>query len=278
MHRRAVVLGSFVPLALSSCATVDVPRGPDLSGIADVYDAPTGVVDGETIASVVTTALVDFELVNGLGELEFVTESLEGVGDAIHDVAADSEDSMRSIRGSARVRTICPGGEAKHTVDPANGDVEYTIAYRQSRLEDTVWGTLDGCTFHDTGERPLGVDVPAGPAHYDGSMDIYLGQEVKLTDLHFPSFLFRMDGRARLSALEADVSMDFRIVRATSLVEVRVPATDGDVIFGSGANATRVLLRARDATYCCDFTARRCSALDGDSCDDPTLPGRDLTW
>lgn len=278
MNRPRAVLLGLLPLALGSCASVDVPVGPDLTAISDVYAEPTGTVDGETIASAAAAALVDLELVHGLGELEFVTDSLQSVSETIHDVAADDENSIRSIRGSANVRTICPGGAAEPTSDPANGDVEYTVAYEQSRLEDTIWGTLTDCVFHDAGARPLSADVEPGPGHYDGTMDIYLGEEVKLTDLDFPSFLFRLDGHARIAAMDTEVGMDFRLLRADSVVEVRAPAADGDVIFGFGSDAARVNLRTRDTTYCCDFDARSCIAVDGDGCDDPSIPGEELTW
>lgn len=278
MNRRTVALLSALPGVLGSCTNVEVPVGPDLTALAAVYDEPTGTVDARTIASIAAAALVDLEFVHSLGQLEFVTDSLEGVSDAIHDVAADDENSIRSIRGSASVRTICPGDGAEPTSDPANGDVRYTIAYEHSRLEDTVWGSLSDCTFHDAGARPLGTDVPPGPGHYDGSMDIYLGEEVKLTDLDFPSFLFRLEGHARVASMDNDVAMDFRMVRANSLVEVRTPATDGDVIFGFGSDAARVELRARGATYCCDLGGRRCAAVDGDGCDSPAIPGQELTW
>lgn len=277
----------LVLLPLLACSRLSLPEGPELATLDAAYDDPQGTVDEETIAEVVALGLRRLDAILGLGRLDFVTESLTDVSEVIKEAGRGEADSHFRLKAVASVDRNCPGDGSDDGAGEGgqggadSGVLSYTMRVQENGILDTVWGTFSNCEFPDPGEMFPGASVlprtPGSLVAYDGSMDIYLGGDLKLAELAFERFLFRLVGTFTVGGEDMAIELDFRVQRDRK-TEVRVPATDGDVVFSFTPGTTLVELEAGDGSYCCDFEQRNCVLSEGNSCEDLQAGDQVLRW
>jgi len=262
----AFVLAICFVLGGSACRRLHVPEGPDLTAIAAIYDEPTGMVSNENIEEAVNQAMMALSLVEELGSLGFVVETLKDVGEKVKTVAKQDDGSLFKVNAVSEVDSICPGSEPKASVREENGDLSFTLTVKNSSIEEVVWGEFVDCQIYQAGQ---GIVI-------DSSMDIYLGGRVPLNQLSLNSLLFQLVGEFRSSSKVTPLNLDFRLVDDTT--EIRIPAANGDVIFRFAQRQKQVALQTREGSFCCDFSKNSCFQLGGRSCTDAETGDKVISW
>jgi len=249
-----------------ACNPLEVPQGPDLTDIAAIYDEPTGQITDENIEEAVNEALRTLSEIEELGNLDFVVQTLNDVGDAIRDVAKQDDGSVIKITAVTEVDQVCPGDEAKASVDPENGTLKFTVTVKDSQVEEVVWGDFAGCQVYEANQALT----------IDSSMDVYLGGAVPLGDLNLDSLLFRLVGEFRSSSKVTPIDLDFRI--QDDALEIRIPALDGDVVFVVGQGFENFGIETSEGSFCCDFSAKSCFQLEGATCSTAEPGDKMISW
>jgi len=278
VHQLRSVASGLLLLAPLACSGLSLPEGPELAELDAAYDAPEGTVDDETIAALADLSLSRLDAILGIGRLDFVTESLTDVAEVVQETAQGEGETRFQLKAVASVERQCPGDGS----DPdGDGLLTYTMRVNENDVLDTVWGDFDRCRFPDTGETFPGASVlprsEGAIVTYDGSMDVYLGGNLHLSDLSFRRFLFRLQGELELETETVAVDFDFRI-HTDKRTEIRIPADGGDVVFGFTPGTTDVRLEAGDGSYCCDFAEHFCVLAEGNDCDALETGDQVLRW
>ncbi len=277
--------GDFVPVAfavvLSAChGDPDIPEGPNLAPLARIYDDPTGTLNAQNLAVIAAAAAAELAVIEDLGELEFVTETLRKVDDAVEDYAEErgDDDTGGAVRvdGVARFTTICPGwGIADRLDRQQNGTLNLTLPFRDSRYTPVVFGSFEACQFR-VADR--GSEEPPRRVELDTAIGVYIGPGVALTLDNLDSTLFDVAGTATIGESGPfPVELDFRILRSGRL-ETRVPSGDGDVIPFVEDGRMVLGIRAANGAFCCDFRERLCIETQAASCGDVSEGERVLRW
>jgi len=276
---RLVGLAIVLALPCVSCSRLSLPEGDELASLEAVYENPQGRVTRGDMERAATMAVDRLDAILGLGRLDFVVDSLTDVAEVVKDVASDEGTGRFRVTAVTTVDKICPG--AGEEVDPDNGHLTYTLRVRENGVLDTVWGDFNRCQFIDPGEVfAHGGTVPRTPGSlvtFDGSMDVYLGGNLRLRELEFEHFLFRVDGVLDLPDAEIVADFDFRVDREQH-TQVRVPVSNGDVVFSFVPSRMAVGLATRDGLHCCDFDRRFCVSSDSAACNDLEEGDRVIEW
>lgn len=263
---RFLALGAVSFPLLTGChEKIDIPEGPDLEALGELYDSPQGTFGPDNMAEIVDQALKELATWEELGRLGFVIETVEGVGEAVREAAGNSEGI--SLSGVTYVDSVCPGFPGDEEGDPDNGILKMTVTLKDSFVEEVIWGDFTACKMNFGGRNVT----------LTSSMDLYLGGPVPLSNLRFDAVVIRVEGEVKLEDETTDFSSDARI-SGGDFFELRVPADGGDVILGFEDDLTSVAVRSLDGAYCCDFDNRSCSQVDGQDCKAPVVEGTRFTW
>lgn len=233
--------------------------------VAARYDNPDGTLPEVEMKGLEVAVVEALEVLQRLGNLEFVVDALREVGETIRKTASSDSSPLVKVSGTSRARRLCPGLESHPTANEANGRLEFMATFEESFLSEVVWGNFVNCQIHQFG---VGVTL-------NSTMDAYMGGPVPLDRLRFDHLLFRLDGRYTSEERTDTLAFDFRLV--DDALEVRLPGANGDVIAQVSKGIGAVAIRTASSSFCCDFEQHFCDQLDGDSCDSaPT--GTRLSW
>ncbi len=267
-------------LAVACDNDPDIPVGPNMQPLVDVYDNPTGTLDEQNVEEVVRKAAEQLAKVDELGDLQFVVDTVENVTKTVEDFSDEGGDDDTGgqvpIDGVARFRTICPGwvpGERLNQEE--NGALNMTLPFRDSRYLSVIFGSFARCRF-----RVVNAQQQATPLRLEVNSTVagYIGPGVNLNLSNLQSVLFRLEGIASIDEEEPfPVELDFRVYRA-GLVETRVPSDDGEVIAFVEDNTVGAGIRAANGTFCCIFGGRLCIETEATSCQGVTTGDRVLRW
>jgi hypothetical protein len=258
----------------------DIPEGPNMLPLVEIYDNPPGTLDEANVEAVAMLAAEQLAKVGELGDLDFVVETLQDVTETVDDFSEEGGDDDTGgqvpVNGVARFRTICPGWVPGERLDQeANGALNVTLPFRDSRYLPVIFGSFERCRFRVVNRQeqvtPLRVQLNSAIAGY-------IGPDIRLDLSNLRSVLFRLEGTGSFDDDEpVDVELDFRVFTAGK-VETRVSAQGGDVIPFVEEGVARVGIRAANGTFCCDFEERICIQTEATSCEGVTSGDRALTW
>jgi hypothetical protein len=258
----------------------DIPEGPNMLPLVEIYDEPPGTLDAQNVEEVAMLAAEQLAKVAELGDLDFVVETLQDVTETVDDFSEEGGDDDTGgqvpVNGVARFQTICPGWVPGEKVDQeANGALNITLPFRDSRYLTVIFGSFARCRFRVVNRQeqvtPIRVELNSAIAGY-------IGPGIKLDLSNLQSVLFQLEGTGNFDDEEpVDIELDFRVFTAGK-VETRVPAQGGDVIPFVEEGVARVGIRAANGTFCCEFEERICIQTEATSCEGVTSGDRALTW
>ncbi len=249
---RAVFVLAALLLTITGCGDVDFPELPNLAPLNEVYENPTGTVDPENVDIAIQETADDIVILQALGDLSFVIDSLTGVEETLDDYAEPDGDPVfeenPSFKGFARVKTICPGWGAPSIDAEENGTLDYTVEFTDLKIEANSAGGFEACRAEAEGIR----------VQLDTSLGIYIPGGVRFDAPNFSPVLFALSGPVRIESEEPiKIELDFRVTRE-DLLEVRTPVSDGDVIVSVEIPVLYIRVRGSNGTFCCDALGDDC--------------------
>ncbi|MCH2109016.1 MAG: hypothetical protein MK135_06785, partial [Polyangiaceae bacterium] len=178
------------------------------------------------------------------------------------------------LSGVTDVRSICPGVDGESEANEENGNTTFKITFEDSYLNPTIWGDFNDCVVAaDFAELESSEEIES---KLDVEFVVYFGAPIPLWRLETDRALFRLDGVQTNDGKEYAVARDFRL-GPKQVVEVRIPAKRGDVIFEFSPEYSQVAVRTAEGSFCCYFAERVCSATQSTSCT-PEAGDVQLTW
>jgi hypothetical protein len=110
----------------------------------------------------------------------------------------------------------------------------------------------------------------------DGDLGIYLGETQPIFDISLDLLLVHVLGTVTFEGTEHDVDLSFRLIDER-LLEVAIPADNGDVVFDLAEGLETSALRTGNGSFCCWFADRQCASVASETCEGE--PGDNVwTW
>jgi hypothetical protein len=278
----AVVMVIAVTAALGACReeTIDKPTPPSMNDVLDAFTSPSGTFDAASAAAILsaldsaTTAVLG----NGIADR---------IANAIQQAVGDAQDAGRGAsatktlgsaaspptsievggldvvgEGVGRITRICDGWGPEPVPDQgANGDISLTFTFTKTRLDPVVWGNVERCLYLASGRR---LRFDRGGSAND--LRAFVGEVASLEALAVTPLTLALDVGATVDDLPTTLKLAVRFVYQAKDVEVLVPVPDGSVVVSvTGASTVSVLsVRARNGTFSCDLTTKRCMGAGGE--------------
>ncbi len=250
-------------LVLSGCQSIDITPGPDLTATFQIYEQPSGSLANDGLDLVMERAKLRLVEVQELGKIDFIIDTLVDVGGNIADVAGEDGSQAVLLSGVSDVVTICPGLDDAEQPDIKNGQSDFKITFENSFLTPSIWGNFAECIVATQVAGLNQSDVETSLLNLD--FTLFLGEAIPLWNLDIDLVLIRVDGNQKAFGKTRNIAVDFR-VDSDELLEIRVPAEGGDVIFDFGTSFTQAAVRTRDGSFCCYFEEKVCSAAIDEVC------------
>jgi hypothetical protein len=265
-------LDRFRPLAalLALCACggpepkdVKKPTPPDMTALAAVYEAPSGVLSQETVTEAYDAARAIFDAVQALGiDQTLIVTVLEAVeaqqsGQTTTMGATGTErQALTEGEGYMLATRICNGWGPEPVPDTAHGAIRLTVGFTEAGIDPVVWGEVERCQYLVGASQVLLRGLAGADA---GAAKVFFGEPVPFDAVAEARALFDFDVAGELDGGEIAADFDFRIDVAGETYEVRIGTSTGDLIaVVSGQAFTGV--RAANGDFGCDEVTRSCTA------------------
>jgi hypothetical protein len=245
---------AWLAVVLVGCAPRGVvkPHAPDMTGLVESYESPTGVLDpDDTEALAATVALVN----EGLARTELATRLRELLTELIKPVVpSDSDDDdgdsngfQLNVKANGYLKAvrICPGWTLPSEVDPENGSIHATATFSEKGLDPVVWGTVVACRYRVGSTR-----VELSPAGANDGLRVYWGEGIDRETIETRDLVFSINLRVDIDGDSLPLEVDFRVVDGGSF-EYLVPVDSGTLVVRADDDGTFVL-RSREGTFSCD--------------------------
>jgi hypothetical protein len=187
--------GFGVLMSAAGCGgPAEIPSTPDLSALLASYDAPSAMLDGDTVMTVLDDAPPLQDLAAGFRSTNYVVDGVDKVSGSTGERASD----RIRLQGAIHVTMRCPGALGAPVYDAAtNGTFSLTIAVAQNAIRRVIGGQATNCALRGTLlGRPIPVKV-------DGPVALDLGGDISLRS--------RWSGRLLVS-LPGELTIDDRLV------------------------------------------------------------------
>ncbi len=254
-------------LALCACGgpepkEVDKPTPPDMTSLAAVYDAPTGIFSQETAGEAYDAARAIFDSVEALGIdqtlIDTVLEAVEAQqnGETTTKGAIGTQrQALTEGEGYMLATRICNGWGPEPVPDAANGAIRLTVGFTEAGIDPVVWGEVETCQYLVAETQVLLRGLDGADT---GAARVYFGQPVPFDAVAEARALFDFDVAGEVDGSEIAANFDFRIDVAGQIFEVRIGTSSGDLIaMVTGEAFTGV--RAANGDFGCDEQARSCT-------------------
>jgi hypothetical protein len=250
-------------LALIGCtqdAIVEQPTPPDMSALLGSYRAPSATFDRDVAQQALDLALEQFGLVADsavfdtlLGTVNDGLAAEEGEEQA-QGLAVQRQGLALEGEGFLRIKRVCPGWGDEGVNEARDGKLDLTMNFSDAGIAPVIWGGAQGCRYGAAEQQAL----------LDGDLQIHLGEDVGLDQIGTLPILVRV-GRLQLPGKDIDFSgLDFRVLPAEALIEVKVNMDNGHLLVAFGAE-TGLVVRASNGNFTCDLEARACVDQQGNS-------------
>jgi hypothetical protein len=228
---------------------LSIPDAPDMDALVEAYDQPSGEFDPAEEDEVRATLAVLGALVERTRVASYFFDVVENIVDETEDTAGGSEEAGLTLEadGYLRVKRICTGWVAPAVPDAeANGQLDLTTTFRESRLDPVIWGNAAKCRYL-AGETRLELrQVPDTPY----GIGVHWGVGVDIQSLAERRLLFALNLTGVVGEEELDLQFDFRTLTGRS-IEYRIEQDDGSFV-ASINRADTVTLRAENGTFECE--------------------------
>jgi hypothetical protein len=247
--RQHAARGALLALCTLCCTEpADTPPVPDLTGLEDEYEDPTGtLVDGAEVQALLTR----YPDLARLADAFRITKSLVARADEGRGAAEERGGRGVQLRGTIDVTVDCQSDGADG-VDPGSFSVE--LAVSRNRIHRSFWGHAVHCLYQTSaGGVPL-------PFELDGDIALDVGSDIPLSG-QWPTspMLVSLVGTLSLSDRQLSVSGVSARVDDESFEYLQPTDTGSVVLFVSNAG---VGLRDADATWTCGADNTACVSVE----------------
>lgn len=243
--------------ALCACGAPDFekPEPPDLRGLLQRYESPTGSFDPDDSEQLAVAATAFGAIVGETAVLERIRELLRAVVQPV--TAIQRREPEEPDTGSAPFQLalradgylvatrICPGWTLPSVVDPDNGMARVTVTFSEAGLDPIAWGTVEACRYRIEDRR-----IELTPSGERDGLRVYWGEAASPAALSEVGTLLSLALRARVDGAELDLDLDVRLAEEEAL-EYLLPAGDGSVVVRANADGT-FAVRSLEGTFACD--------------------------
>lgn len=228
------------------------PHAPDMTGLVESYDSPTGILDADDTVELAATVAVFSEV---LARSEIATRLRELLGELIKPIVpSDSDESDGDINGlQLNVKAngylnavrICPGWTLPSVVDPDNGSIHATATFSEKGLDPVVWGTVAACRYRVGSTR-----VELSPVGDEDGLRVYWGEGIDRETIQTRDLVFSIHLGVDIDGDSLPLEVDFRVVDGGSF-EYLVPVDSGTLVVRAEDDGS-FGLRSRDGSFSCD--------------------------
>lgn len=243
-------------------ADVNKPTPPDMSSLTATYDSPQGTLTPENAARVYREAQ---DLVARIEELGVDEKLIDTVLDALEARQNGQSEARGAVVSNRQAQTegegylvatrLCNGWGEEPVPDPENGDIVLTVGFTERGVDPIAWGEITLCRYVFERKQILLGGLGDAPA---GGVRLSFGESLAFDQLGSPRVLVDLDLRAEVDGAPVGADLDFRLDRASSTLETRIPVDDGDVIAIASANSFAGV-RAKNGDFVCDLSSQSCS-------------------
>jgi hypothetical protein len=250
----------FAAFALASCAAPELavgkPAAPDMSAVVAAYENPTAVLDTATLQSAVSLATTRATLVAATDVYRRLTGGIEQASQAYNEKHPPSGSGPTfEASGYLSVTRICDGWATSPSPDPANGTLGLTVGFTQQGIDPVIWGGFERCLYRVGQSQILLANAP-GP---DAGVRAYVGAALSFSAITASPIIVALGVHAELDGSAEDAVFDVRLGGPSGPVELRIPATGGQVIASVAADQS-LSFRAANGTFSCDLPTKTCTS------------------
>lgn len=228
-----------VALCLGCAEDIVRPEPPDLSGLVQQYQQPSGTVTAQTARQVIDQAATELGLVDNIdGLIDLVEAIIAGPGAA----AQSSEDGLMVERNGLTVGQTdvsADGWLVYHRICPTasgtgvRGRLRMTMLANLEGIEPVVWGRADDCRFD-------GSTIDGGIALHLDFVEGGIG-----------GVIVRIDGRVKLGDTLLDGRFTVAWSEAAVVTHVDLQALGGFLV-GVDPATNQLLIQGINGRFRCD--------------------------